>query len=117
MVEQLEDWQVMFRVRRTVLEMLRDRTFEVDDDEITLTEEEYKNKLDSITSLNFAAIRNVRVMEEAENPEDEPDVKFEKEPILIIFAHDVEKIGKDAIRSMMKMMCDYNNTHKGDDSY
>ena len=50
MVTHLEDWQVMFRVRRTVLEMLRDRGYEVDENEILTTEDEYHKRLDSTNS-------------------------------------------------------------------
>ena len=44
-------------------------------------------------------------------------MKFLKEPILVVFAHEVDKIGKDAIRSMIKMMTNYSNAHDGDKSY
>ena len=117
MVQHLEDWQVMFRVRRTVLEMLRDRGYEVDESEILQTEDEFKQRLDVTNSQNFYAVRPNKEELMEVNPEDENDVKYKQEPILVVFAHEVDKIGKDAIRSMVNMMNSYTKKHSDDDSF
>ena len=64
----------MHRVRRTVMEMLRDRGYEVDEQEIKLSEEEFKQKLEITSTQNFFATRYIKDdFEDLEelNPENE----------------------------------------------
>jgi hypothetical protein len=59
MVEQLNDDQVQYRTRKTVLEILRDRGFEIDDDDIEQSFDDFKDNMASKPSMNFIAKRQV----------------------------------------------------------
>lgn len=89
---QLTDERILYRCRKTVLEMLRDRGYEVGDAEIEETFEEFESRGLTLKNLNMIVKRpipgrtSVAVTDEAGNPGQM------KEPIFVAFAPD-EKLG------------------------
>ena len=59
MISQLTDERILYRTRKTVLEMLRDRGYEVSEDELEETYEEFEKRFVNNTKMNFVAKRPV----------------------------------------------------------
>ena len=84
MLGQLTDTRVLYRCRRTVLEMLRDRGYEIGDAEIEESFEDFEPRLETggNNSLNMIVRRpNGPVMTDEEGNEGQV-----KEPIFVVFA-------------------------------
>lgn len=86
MLGQLTDSRVLYRCRRTVLEMLRDRGYEIGDAEIEESFEEFEPRLGDTgnnNSLNMIVKRPTGsvMTDEAGNPAGQV-----KEPIFVVFA-------------------------------
>lgn len=91
MLGQLTDERVTYRCRRTVLEMLKDRGYDIGDPEIEESFEDFETRLATLKSVNIIAKRptgkfNSAVLDEAGNP------KPMMEPIFVAFAPD-DKLG------------------------
>ena len=90
MLSQLTDTRVMYRCRKTVLEMLQDRGYDIGDAEIEESYEEFEAR--NLTNQNIIAMRpkpghtSVAHLDEDGNP------MTMKEPIFVAFAPD-EKLG------------------------
>ena len=87
MLGQLTDSRVLFRCRRTVLEMLRDRGYQIGDAEIEETFEEFEprflEKPDNAKSLNMIVKR--------------PTPTGQEDPIFVVFAQD-ERLGVESLK-------------------
>ena len=88
---QLTDERILYRCRKTVLEMLRDRGYEIGDAEIEETFEEFEQrglnlKMNMIVTRPIPGRTSVAVTDEAGNPGQM------REPIFVAFAPD-EKLG------------------------
>ena len=103
MLGQLSDERVLYRTRKTVLEMLRDRGYEIGDGEIEESFEEFAQRYLNKPQMSFIAKRpsigNDGVMTE--------EGEFLMEPILVKFATTEEKLGQDAIKSLVNFMDQY----------
>ena len=103
MLGQLSDERVLYRTRKTVLEMLRDRGYEIGDGEIEESFEEFAQRYMNKPQMSFIAKRpsigNDGVMND--------DGEFLMEPILVKFATTEEKLGQDAIKSLVNFMDQY----------
>lgn len=94
MISQLTDERIFYRTRKTVLEMLRDRGYEIGDDEIEETYEEFEKKyLASPKILSFIARRPVHgaMMDIDEGAAAEQMM----EPIFVQFLKKDEKLSHD----------------------
>ena len=101
MLAQLSDERVLFRTRKTVLEMLRDRGYEIGDGEIEETFEEFEKRYAEKPQMSFIAKKSVQgsaVGEEGETM---------MEPIFVNFATKEEKLGQDAIKQLVNFMDQY----------
>jgi len=56
----MTDERVLYRVRKTVLEMLKDRNYNIADAEIEETFEEFEQRYSSKPQLNFLAHRPIQ---------------------------------------------------------
>ena len=102
MLGQLTDERVTYRCRRTVLEMLKDRGYDIGDPEIEESFEDFETRLATLKSVNIIAKRptgkfNSAVLDEAGNP------KPMMEPIFVAFAPD-DKLGQEAFKSLLAYM-------------
>ena len=113
MVEQLNDDQVQYRTRKTVLEILRDRGFEIDDDDIEQSFDEFKKNMETKPSMNFIAKRAVT---DSENAMEEEGNKVKMEPIFVVFATDVDKIGRETINKVITTMEQYTKMNEADET-
>ena len=98
MLAQLSDERVLFRTRKTVLEMLRDRGYEIGDGEIEETFEEFEKRYAEKPQMSFIAKKPAQgsaVGEEGETM---------MEPIFVNFATKEEKLGQDAIKQLVNFM-------------
>ena len=100
---QLTDERILYRCRKTVLEMLRDRGYEISDAAIEETFEAFESHNFSVKALNMIVTRpipgrlSVEVMDKDGNPGQM------KEPIFVAFAPD-EKLGNEAFRALVNYM-------------
>ena len=101
---QLTEERILYRCRKTVLEMLRDRGYEIGDAEIEETFEEFESrKLNLDKDLNMIVKRpipgrtSVEVMDEHGNPGQM------KEPIFVAFSSE-QKLGQEAFRNVILYM-------------
>jgi len=125
MVEQLfKDDEILWRSHKTILEMLKDRGYMIDEEMINLDYDSFKDMVTKRASLNMFALRDkesdVEMYEQMkENPElDNEELglfKVKKEPIYICFATQIDKVGKDTIGSVLQAMDGYSTTHKEND--
>ena len=111
MVDQLPEEQVCFRTRKTILEILKDRGYEIDDGDIDQTFEQFKLNLTSKPSMNFIA---KRVVPDAGEPEDVQEADLKMEPIFVVFAIDVDKIGRETINKVITTMEQYTKLNEED---
>jgi hypothetical protein len=102
---------VSFRTRKTVLEMLRDRGYEINDADINQSVEDFKADYESKPSQNFIAKRHVA--DGAMDGEDGAQ-KTKMEPIFVVFATDVEKIGRETINKVITTMEQYTKMNEED---
>jgi DNA-directed RNA polymerases I, II, and III subunit RPABC1 len=102
MVDQLSDEMVSYRTRKTVLEILRDRGYEINDNDINQSLDDFKDNLLSKPSQNFIAKREVS--NGAMGGEEDGAGKTKMEPIFVVFATDVEKIGRETINKVITTM-------------
>ena len=110
---QLTEERILYRCRKTVLEMLRDRGYEIGDAEIEETFEEFESrKLNLDKDLNMIVKRpipgrtSVEIMDEHDNPGQM------KEPIFVAFSSE-QKLGQEAFRNVILYMHNWScNTNK-----
>jgi len=100
---QLTDERVLYRCRKTVLEMLRDRGYEIGDPEIEETFEEFENRNLTHRSLNMIVTRPIPGRTSIAETDEHGNPGQMKEPIFVAFAPD-EKLGQDAFRSLLEYM-------------
>ena len=106
MISQLTDERIFYRTRKTVLEMLRDRGYEIGDDEIEETYEDFEKKyLTSPKILSFIARRPVQgaMMDVDEGAAPEQMM----EPIFVQFLKKDEKLSHDQIKEIVCQMSNY----------
>jgi len=94
MLAPLTEPRVMYRCRKTVLEMLRDRGYEIGDAEIEESYEDFEQRISmkhgaKAVSLNMIAKR--------------PTPTGQNEPIFVVFAQD-ERLGAESLRSLLEFM-------------
>ena len=100
---QLTEERILYRCRKTVLEMLRDRGYMIGDAEIEEPYEDFERRNLSAKSLNMIVKRpipgrtSVEVMDEHGNPAQI------MEPIFVAFATE-EKLGADAFKALVTYM-------------
>ena len=103
---QLSEERVQFRVRKTVLEMLRDRGYETGSAELEETFEDFCQKLEDHPSdeRHIIAKRAVEIAEE-----DNPEAEAKWDPIFVRFVKSSQKIDKDFIGMIVRFMDDWIN--------
>jgi hypothetical protein len=109
MISQLTDERIFYHTRKTVLEMLRDRDYEIGDDEINETYEDLEKKyLTSPKIVNFIARRPVQgsMMEVDEGAKTEQMM----EPIYVKFIKKEEKLSHEQINEIVCFMSGYSKT-------
>ena len=103
MLGQLSDERVLYRTRKTVLEMLRDRGYEIGDGEIEETFEEFAQRYLNKPQMSFIAKKPVQGGDGAVGEDGETLM----EPIFVNFATKEEKLGQEAIKSLVNFMDQY----------
>ena len=100
---QLTDQRVQYRSRRTVLEMLKDRGYEIAVDSIDETFEEFEERQAAMKNLHMIVKRpiNDRTTLAVQGEDGQPAQM--KEPLFVAFAPD-EKIGTEALKSLLNYM-------------
>ena len=98
MLSQLSDERILYRTRKTVLEMLRDRGYEIGDGEIEETFEEFEQRYLNKPQMSFIAKKPVQGSAVGEEGE------ILMEPIFVNFATKEEKLGQDAIKQLVNFM-------------
>lgn len=102
---------VSFRTRKTVLEILRDRGYEINDNDINQSFEDFKSDYETKPSQNFIAKREVA----DGGMEVDGAAKTKMEPIFVVFATDVEKIGRETINKVITTMEQYTKMNETDE--
>lgn len=102
---------VSYRTRKTVLEILRDRGYEINDGDINQSIEDFKSDYESKPSQNFIAKRQVA---DGGIEGEEGATKTKMEPIFVVFATDVEKIGRETINKVITTMEQYTKMNEED---
>ena len=110
MLNQLTDERVLYRCRRTVLEMLRDRGYEIGDAEIEESYEEFEQRQLVHRNLHLIAMRPLqgRTVQISDDP---AQAQQQKEPIFVAFAQD-DKIGQEAFKSLLEYMDKWSKENK-----
>ena len=111
MVDQLSDTMVSFRTRKTVLEILRDRGYEINDNDINQSIDDFKSDYETKPSQNFIAKREVA---DGGMEGEGGAAKTRMEPIFVVFATDVEKIGRETINKVITTMEQYTKMNEED---
>ena len=106
MLSQLTDERVLYRVRRTVLQMLRDRGYEIGDAELEESYEEFEKRYMAKPQLNLVAKRPVQQGSDAMDT-GAPMM----EPIYVVFANKDDKLSKDAILKVVGFMDAYSKNN------
>ena len=110
----MTDERIFYRTRKTVLEMLRDRGFEIGDDEIEETYEEFEKKyLAKPSMLNFVAKRAVAA-NQMEVDDGQPASQL-MEPIYVKFVKKEEKLSQEQVREIVLFMSSYSMANKQED--
>ena len=108
MISQLTDERIFYRTRKTILEMLRDRGYEIGDDEIEESYEDFEKKyLTDPKILTFIAKRPVHnsFMDVDEGQEAEPMM----EPIFVKFVKKEEKLSHEQIKEIVCFMSNFSS--------
>ena len=105
----MTDERALYRVRKTVLEMLRDRQYNIADAEIEETFEDFESRYHVKPSMNFLAHRPVASLDDA-------DTKMEgdtmMEAIYVVFETKKEKLSADDIKKLVSWMHQYSDDKK-----
>ena len=99
----MTDERVLYRVRKTVFEMLKDRGYQISkEDQIDQTFEQFEAEIALKPSINFLALRHVSgAGGDAEN-EDMKETLVE--PVYVVFANKEEKLSQDQMKKIMSFM-------------
>ena len=103
MLGQLTDNRVLYRCHKTVLEMLRDRGYEIGDDLIEENYEEFERRQLTKSSLNIIAMRPVPGRTTTAETDAAGNPAQMKEPIFVAFAQD-DKLGQEVFKSLLEYM-------------
>jgi hypothetical protein len=110
----MSDERALYRVRKTVLEMLRDRQYNIADAEIEESFEDFEKRYHVKPQMNFLAHRAVQPIE------GDPDTKMEddtmKEAIYVVFETKKEKLSADDIKKLVSWMHQYSDEKKDSNS-
>ena len=90
----MTDERVLYRVRKTVFEMLKDRGYQISkEDQIDQSFEDFEKEIALKPSMNFLALRPVN---SAGGDADNEDMKETLvEPVYVVFANKEEKLSQD----------------------
>ena len=113
MLGQLTDSRVLYRCRRTVLEMLQDRGYEIGQAEIEETFDEFEARQLTKANLNIIAMRPIPGRTTTAATDEAGNAGQMKEPIFVAFAPD-EKLGQEVFRSMLEYMDSWSKENKDD---
>lgn len=102
---------MLYRVRKTVLTMLRDRGYEIGDADLEETYEEFEAKYLVKPQLNLVAKRPVASVGVAEEGGMDTD-QVMMEPIYVVFATKEEKLSKESINKVIGFMHQYSEENK-----
>lgn len=109
----MTDERVLYRVRKTVLEMLKDRGYNVADAEIEESYEEFEQRYNVKPQMNFIAHRPVQA--QAAVPLDSADAKMEDqmmEAIYVVFETKKEKLSGEDVKKLISFMHSYSDEKK-----
>ena len=106
MLNQLTDERILYRVRKTVLQMLRDRGYEIGDAEIEETYEEFEKQYLAKPYMNFIAKRPIPGETSIEN--DLPMMQ----PIYVVFYPKDDKLSNEGIKKVFNFMHNYSTENK-----
>ena len=107
MIGNLTDERVLYRTRKTVLEMLRDRGYEISEAELEETYEEFEQRYLARPQLNFIAKRVKLDRALVGDDEDGAGGEPMMEPIYVVFANKEEKLGRDSIGKVVAFCDEY----------
>lgn len=111
----MTDERVLYRVRKTVLEMLKDRSYNVADAEIEESYEEFESRYNTKPQMNFIAHRPVATAITAASD----DVKMDAadsmmEAIYVVFETKKEKLSGDDVKKLISFMHSYSDEKKNE---
>lgn len=87
----MTDERVLYRVRKTVFEMLKDRGYQISkEDQIDQTFEQFEAEIALKPSLNFLALRSISGTGGDADNEDMKETLVE--PVYVVFANKEEKL-------------------------
>lgn len=106
----MTDERVLYRVRKTVFEMLRDRGYSIADAEIEETYEEFEQRYLKSPQINFIAFRPLAdASADLDNARMEDD---SQEAIYVVFVNKEEKLSTESIKRLMTFMNTYTTENK-----
>lgn len=106
----MTDERVLFRVRKTVFEMLRDRGYRITDAQIDETYEEFEKTYLEKPQINFLAYRPTD--ENAGDNDNENMDDGKEEAIYVHFVNKDEKLSTESIKKLMTWMNTYSTDNK-----
>jgi len=101
MIGNLTDERVLYRTRKTVLQMLKDRGYEIGDAELEESYDEFEQRYLARPQLNFIAKRALPGSSAVEGADPE------MEPIYVVFATKEEKLSRDSVAKIVSFMDEY----------
>lgn len=102
--------RVLYRVRKTVFEMLRDRGYQISDAQIEESFEDFEKSYLEQKQINFIAHRPIE--DASADAENERMEEGKDEVIYVVFQQNDEKLGQDSIKKLVTWM----NTYSSSDS-
>ena len=101
----MTDERVLYRVRKTVFEMLRDRGYKITDAQIDETYEEFEKSYLEKPQINFLAFRPTDDLAGDNENENMDDGK--EEAIYVHFVNKEDKLSTESIKKLMTWMNTY----------
>ena len=101
----------LYRCRRTVLEMLRDRGYEIGDAEIEESFEEFQARQLTHKNMHIIAYKPLPGRTNLSAADDSGNPTQMKEPIFVAFAPD-EKLGQEAFKGLLEYMDKWSKENK-----
>lgn len=111
MLGQLTEERILYRCRKTVLEMLRDRGYNIGDGEIGETFEEFEQHFSQRPNISIIVKRPVKGSQASAAGEEGEEATPQMEPIFVTFSRE-EKLGKDAIKGLLNFMNQYSQENQ-----
>ena len=107
----MSDERVLFRVRKTVFEMLRDRGYKITDAQIEETYEEFEKAYLEKPQINFLAFRPTDEGNSGDAENENMD-EGREEAIYVHFVNKDDKLSTDSIKKLMTWMNTYSTENK-----